>query len=66
MGLTEHLIDLLFAIRRNAWDVCRKYNVHEVLEQSVVHANCTAGAAKVIPRVAASRWATPLEPPAPS
>ena len=40
MGLTEHLIDLLL---RSAERLERlpEVNVHEILEQSVVHANCT-------------------------
>ena len=40
MGLTEHQIDLLL---RSAERLERlaEVNVHEILEQSVVHANCT-------------------------
>ena len=40
MGLTEHLIDLLL---RSAERLERlpEVNVHEILEQSVVHPNCT-------------------------
>jgi len=40
MGLTEHLIDLLLRSAERL-ECLPEVNVHEILEQSVVHANCT-------------------------
>ena len=40
MSLTEHLIDLLLRSAERL-ECLPEVNVHEILEQSVVHANCT-------------------------